>query len=189
MTHDEVIQIEEAAGVTLEVADKSLYWPSVDSLESKGWISIAGQPGSNLYFVFDDDRMTTCLYYYSDDIAFLTGYKSIGEKTILNGLKEKYGEPTGTIENYINIGNSFDAIDMYLYFYQSGAFEDNVRVKESLYQWIQPIENGYVDIMLLTVNAYGYEYRFISYSFRTTEEVEAIIQNESEKETQMNNDL
>ena len=57
MTHDEVIQIEEANGVTLEVADKSLYWPSVDSLESKGWISIAGQPGSNLYYVFDDDRM------------------------------------------------------------------------------------------------------------------------------------
>lgn len=187
MTKEEVTKIEEENGVILEKAEKSLIWPNVDALESEGWISIAGQPGSELYYVFDDDKLTTCLYFYYDAPAFLTGNYSIGEETVLNALVKKYGNPTTTIDNYVNVGAAFDAISQYMHMY-NGDYFDGSRVSENLYQWIVPSDEGYVDIMFLTVYS-EYEYRFISYSLRTFEEMEGVLQTEADKQNQLDTDL
>lgn len=187
MDRETVIKTEAAKGVSFEEGSKTYVWPKIDSITTSEDVSVAGQADSSIYYVFDNDKLTTGIYYYNSFMSRFTGNRDIGFDTILSALEKKYGEPIAVNGDYIDIGKGFDALDQYFHMQDSGYY-DNVRVSERLYQWLYPIEDGYVDIMLLELSSSS-DTRIISYTFRTTEEYQKI-ENEVESiQQQMVDDL
>lgn len=187
MTSEEVIQQEKAMGIHLETAEHSLVWPKLESLESER-TTVAGQADSTIYYVFDADKLTSCLYYYNDFVSFFTGEEVLESSVILEALTKKYGKPLDNSDGVFEVGTHFDALDQYYHMKKSGYYEGS-RVSEMFYQWLYPVKDGYVDIMLLTLNTSNGESRIISYTFRTIEEVTKVLEKNESMKQQMFSDL
>ena len=90
-------------------------------------------------------------------------------------LKEKYGDPDIVNDDYIDIGDNWDAIDNQNNY--ADVFSDVTLCY--INQWIYPVADGYVDIMLVE---YTYDFigsdmpnYIVSYTFRTPEEYNSLV--------------
>ena len=191
MSPEELIELEKENGIELTRTKKSnLTWPNVDRLQCNT-ISIAGQDGSSLTYILNDNKLTSVLYTYSDRMELL-GYSSIGENAVLETLKQKYGKPTATGEKFVDVGLGFDALDLMYHLTQSDEYFGTRRVTNTFYQWLCPTTDGTVDIMLITIsapNSLSSEYRIISYTLRTDTEMMLKEMDTERKLNQLQNDL
>lgn len=189
MTANEIKELEKSSGYEFEETDKrNNYFKSGTYRLVCDNIEVAGREGSDVAYLFDNNKMTSCVYYASD-----IWREPFNNDSIISTLKQKYGEPIATGEKYIDIGKAFDALDNYSVFYSEQNGQGGYCHLNDYYQWIVETEGGYVDIMFLMFDWRGggntYNYRFISYTFRTQEEWVAVQDEIQHKKDSMNSDL
>ncbi len=182
MTENEVIQTEN---IGFEDADWSKY-TSLKAIRSEEPLTLAGADGTIVYFFDKNEGLVACFYRHNGMSLFGNIINDSDNQAVIDKLTEKYGQPIGKDSDFVAIGNYIDAVDYYNEQYFDAPYD------LTFYQWLSPIDNGYVDIMFLYTRyreGGSPDSRTITYTFRTNEEVEAVLDQIQQKEDSLNNDL
>lgn len=174
MSVDEVIAAEKANGFHAE-------------LNNSGDVSfegqVAGYKETNVYYQFANQSLVSARYQFNankaDDIF------DVVQRT----LTEKYGEPVAE-DGYLDFKIEGESV---LDFYAECASYGSCDVK-AFSQWVYPISNGYVDIMLIDFKWLGKIPAVLaSYSYLTEENYTSFYNEKAEEMNQkndaLNNDL
>lgn len=183
MTEDKVIQTEE---IGFEDADWSKF-TSLKAIRSAEALTLAGADGTIVYFFDKNEGLVACFYRHNGMSLLGNIINDSDNQAVIDKLTEKYGQPIGEGSDYVSIGKYIDAVDWY-----NEAFRGETDPYDlTFYQWLAPTDDGYVDIMFLyTRYRQGSpDSRTITYTFRTNEEVEAVLDQIQQKEDSLNNDL
>ncbi len=183
MTKEEVIRTENDYGIKLEEATgwNNFFDNDVFRLESES-TSVAGRDDSTIAYLFDSTGGMNSTLYIADD--FLK--ESIDNDRVIATLMEKYGKPVAEIDSIVNVGGeAYDSLDVYMNYTKQHP-KDNPTIS-LFYQWLYPIKEGYADIQIMMISLSVVNYRVISYSFRTENEMKEMQEkNESEKQSMLN---
>ena len=195
MTSDEVIETES---LSLSPS-KAIWYPETGYLHLQSEkAKIAGRENASVHYYFDENnRLISCIYGWNGNSS--NANTPLEYEDLVKTLTTKYGEPIGNEKSYVDIGKYIDAVDVLNKIIEHNSQEDMYKYCDQfdnmLYQWQVPIQEGVVDIML-TMCIVGWHdmdakwfWGNISYTLRTTEELEAISQEIQEKQDALNDDL
>lgn len=189
MTKDEIKKQE--AYLSFEDVNKSgAFFPS-DNYIMSGNTYVAGKNGTILYFFDEYDKMIACVYHFAGNTA--NPLTKLEYNDLISTLTEKYGTPVGDRSGYIEIGKYIDALDIRARMLESELSQYFYPTEEVFYQWLVPISDGAVDIMLMyEIQDFGKGkvfYGFISYTLRTNAEINTIMMQQNREQDSRNNDL
>lgn len=176
MTLEEIKEIEEKAGYTVEMTNDGSVWNPDDSLCL--WIKNTDLLGIGGHIGYDFSPTTglcnECFYYVVNPST-----KSVSAKEIMRTIekyKSKYGEPVFKGEYADIASEAHDAVDGYLFNKENFS---SYPAPNELYQWWVEQEDGsVVDIILISYDEWLIgPMLFISYSMRTENEIQVFIKN------------
>ena len=185
MSKENALELEATAGVTFEeTTDGTNYFPDgILRIESEP-TTVAGRENSIINYFFNSNGEINSMVYFAWD--FLE--PPIENDKVITTLMEKYGDPVAMNDSLVDVeGEAYDTVDVFINY-------NNVHPKDNpditlFYQWICPMDTGYVDIQIMMVDLNVYRYRVISYAYRTEEEMSNMKESINREKQVMNDDL
>lgn len=185
MTVDEVKATESNGGLQFQEVTKwnNFFDNDIFRLESE-YTTVAGRDESQVAYLFDTNGRMNAVLYIADD-WFKDSFNNDG---VIEALEGKYGEPVAKNDEIVDIGGeAYDSVDVYINYMKQHP-SDNPKVT-LFYQWLYPLDEGYVDIQVEMISLSVINYRIISYSYRTEEEIDAVRDKIQKEKQSIENDL
>lgn len=178
MTMEEVKEIETKAGYEVESGSTRLSIKAPALAGIGGWV----------YYNFDsENRLQMCQYSFGD-------FNDTSVSGLIDAYTAKYGTPLAEGKHYVDIGGEVpDALDDYI------NCEKPATLKK-FYQWLPTLDDGSaVDIMLAEWNekwprldiggTFDMPRLRVSYSLRSADEIQTLLEENQEKEAARNADI
>lgn len=190
MSIDEIKKIEQEAGYEVEESfgyhdgsDDDVYLTlEVDNL--------AGIGGSvDYHFSVANKGLNACTYCFSSNVG--DGYEDKDVVNLINAYSDKYGDTVATGDGFVDIpGEATDAVDSYA-FIGNSLVGRGIELKNYC-QWIYSLDDGdAVDIMLLEcyMPILDTSEVYVSYSYRSPSEMQAVYDMVQEKQAAVDSDV
>ena len=188
MQENDVMNIEKENGLTFtETTEGNNFFPNnVLRIDSEN-TTVAGRDNSTITYMFDKNGLVNSMIYWASDF-FSEPFRN--NDAIISTLTEKYGSPVGGNGEFVQFPSSaYDAFAVCLN-YKERHPDDNPNY-DMFYQWLVPLDDGgYANIQFLMMGFPNVvNYRIITYSYITPEEVNALNEQNSSERQSINDDL
>lgn len=198
MSMDEVKKLEIDAGYDVKEWTNSLYLDEIGEIDCLrlSWIPNLAGVGGAIEYQFDrnSQKLNLCIYSLSGSLT------NSEMDQLVNAYTKKYGQVISDGNDFFDIpGSAYDAYDIYLEEANS-ILTKELQVK-AFYQWLSPLENGgAVDIQMIAMRqsyqkVWGQAQwpdsnsLYVTYSYRSPDEMKLIYSEMQEKEDARNADI